>query len=125
MENWQDILLVLIFTLNGAVAYQATRIYKTQKVRIDDLNSQIEELKSANFGTIEEIVNPIKTYIDLLEDIGKKQNELLQDDDVKNTINKLLAICEENSESIEILLKTRLSNAEALSQATRYPDDNT
>jgi hypothetical protein len=123
MENWQDILLVLIFTLNGVVAYQATRIYKTQKVRIDNLNSQIEELKSANFGTIEEIVKPIKTYIDLLEGIGEKQRDLLQDD-VKYNINKILAVCEDNSENIEILVKTRLSNAEALSQATKYPDSN-
>lgn len=122
--EWQDILLITIFIMNGTVAYQALRIYRTQNIRINTLQKHTEELKNANFGTIEEIVKPIKEYINLLEDIKGKENTLLKNSNALAKLNNIEDIAKKNMDSIEILLKTRLTNTEVFSQLTDYSDEN-
>ena len=122
MESWQDILLILIFIINVLASYHAVRLYKSQSNRIDSLQKHIVDIKDANFGTIGEIVKPIKDYINLLEEIKNNESALIKEQGVFEILENIQRTSVINFKNIEILLNTRLTNAEIFSKATAYSD---
>lgn len=124
MAYLQEILLVTVTVFNCLAAYHAVRVYKLQSARIDSLQGHIDDIKSANFGTIEDMVKPIKGYIELLDNLRNNESELVKESGAMNALKKIESIVAENSRNIEILLQTRLTNTEVFSKMTAYFDSN-